>query len=101
VPEELRKMDSPKAGASGPCLPDVYPAIILPGGRALITKGANVRFHCWQSIFLGVALVVVWDPEHHPVVHPLLGWLISIVLMLGLFILWLIASSRLRADSVS
>jgi uncharacterized membrane protein len=53
-------------------------------------QSANVRFHSWQSIFLGVALVVVWVLNIILLFIPILGWLISIVLMLGLLILWIL-----------
>jgi uncharacterized membrane protein len=48
-------------------------------------QSANVRFHCWQSIGLaicGFALGIIG-------IIPILGWLILLVGMLGLFVVWI------------
>jgi uncharacterized membrane protein len=89
VPEETAQNGLSESAASGLAYLTFIPAIIFLV-VAPYNQSAKVRFHCWQSIFLGVALVVVWVLNIILLFIPIIGWLISIVLMLGLFILWII-----------
>jgi uncharacterized membrane protein len=50
----------------------------------------KVKFHAWQSIFLTCAWICVWVLDIVLAFVPILGWLIMLLLGLGLFILWLI-----------
>ena len=49
-------------------------------------QSPSVRFHSWQSIFLGIALIVLSVIN----VIPLLGQLIFLVGFVALFVLWII-----------
>lgn len=50
-------------------------------------KNSFIRFHSWQSIFLGIAFVAI-----HIVlgIIPLIGWLILLLLDLGFLVLWIV-----------
>jgi uncharacterized membrane protein len=88
VPEETAQNGLSESAASGLAYLTFIPAIIflvVPPYNASPT----VRFHSWQSIFLGCACVGVWILNIILLFIPIIGWLISILLMLGLFILWL------------
>ena len=89
MPEETPQNGLSESAASGLAYMTFIPAIIFLV-VAPYNQSAKVRFHCWQSIFLGVALVVVWVLNIILLFIPIIGWLISILLMLGLFILWII-----------
>jgi uncharacterized membrane protein len=64
----------------------IIPAIIF-----LVSDGYNkrpfIRFHSFQSIFLGVACMVV---SICLMVIPVVGWILEPILMLGFLVLWLI-----------
>jgi uncharacterized membrane protein len=56
-------------------------------------QSAYVRFHAWQSVFLNVVGVALWVVLMILGHIPLLGLLVipgSLVVFLGLFILWLV-----------
>jgi uncharacterized membrane protein len=89
VPEETTQTGLTDNAACGLAYLTFIPAIIFLV-VAPYNQSANVRFHSWQSIFLGVALVVVWVLNIILLFIPILGWLISIVLMVGLLILWIL-----------
>jgi uncharacterized membrane protein len=74
--------------ASGLAYLTFIPAIIFLVVAPYNTN-ANIKFHSWQSIFLGCALVVVWILNIILLFIPIIGWLISLLLMLGLLILWI------------
>ena len=65
----------------------IIPAIIF-----LIVEPYNrnsfVRFHAWQSIFMGIAAVAV---DIVLSIIPVVGWIILPFFMLGFFIVWIIA----------
>ena len=89
MPEDTPQNGLSESAASGLAYLTFIPAIIFLV-VAPYNQSANVRFHCWQSISLGVALGIVWVLSFILVFIPILGWLVSFVLLLGLFILWLI-----------
>ena len=89
MPEETPQNGLSDNAACGLAYLTFIPAIIFLV-VAPYNQSANVRFHSWQSIFMGVALVVVWVLNIILLFIPILGWLISIVLMLGLLILWIL-----------
>jgi uncharacterized membrane protein len=72
--------------AGGLAYVTIIPAIIF-----LIVEPYNrnsyVRFHAWQSIFMGIAAVAVQIVLS---VIPVIGWIIIPFFALGFFILWII-----------
>jgi len=46
-----------------------------------------VRFHAWQSIFMGIAAIAI---EIILGLMPIVGWLLAPILSLGFLILWVI-----------
>ena len=88
MPEEVVQNGLSESAASGLAYLTFIPAIIF---LVVAPYNANkeIRFHSWQSIFLGCALVGAWILNIILLFIPIIGWLISIVLMLGLFILWI------------
>jgi uncharacterized membrane protein len=65
------------------------PAIIFLVS-APYNQNANVRFHSWQSIFLAIAAIAAMFLRIVLMFVPIIGWLISMLITLGFFILWLI-----------
>ena len=66
---------------------------ILPAILFLVLEPYNrkpfVRFHSWQSIFLGIACIVLWVLNMVLAMIPIIGWLLMLVIALGIFALWL------------
>ncbi len=75
--------------ASGLAYLTFIPAIIFLV-VAPYNQTAKVRFHCWQSIFLAAAWFCVWVINMVMAFVPIIGWLVALVLFLGLVALWLI-----------
>ncbi len=50
-------------------------------------KNSYVRFHSWQSIFLGIAIFAV---DIVLTVIPILGWILLPFAMLGFLVVWII-----------
>ena len=65
------------------------PAIIFLVS-APYNQNAKVRFHAWQSIFLTIAFIAAMFLHIVLAFIPIIGWLISTLITLGFFILWLI-----------
>jgi uncharacterized membrane protein len=65
------------------------PAIIFLVS-APYNQNAKIRFHSWQSIFLGVTWFICWVVSIVLAFIPIIGWLIMILLFLGLVVLWLV-----------
>jgi uncharacterized membrane protein len=67
----------------------IIPAIIF-----LIVEPYNrnsfIRFHAWQSIFLGIA----WFACSVIMVVPILGWIIGILGILLCFVCWIICLAK-------
>ena len=79
--------------ASGIAYLTFIPAIIFLVVAPYNTN-PKVKFHAWQSIFLAIAWFAVWILLTVLAFVPFIGWVllpIHLLLMLGLFILWLIA----------
>lgn len=85
MPEEIPQNGLSESAASGLAYITIIPAIIFLV-VAPYNQSANVRFHCWQSICLGIAAFALGIIG----IIPILGWLILFVGMLGLFIVWII-----------
>jgi uncharacterized membrane protein len=49
-------------------------------------QNATIRFHSWQSIFLGIA----WFAISLVAIIPILGWLVFAVGSLALFVVWIL-----------
>jgi uncharacterized membrane protein len=64
----------------------IIPAIIFLAMEPY-NRSSFVRFHSWQSIFLGVAAVAV-----HLIlaVIPIIGWLLMFPVGLGFLVLWIL-----------
>jgi uncharacterized membrane protein len=79
--------------ASGLAYLTFVPAIIFLVVAPFSTN-PKVKFHAWQSIFLGVAWVAAWVVLTVLAFLPFVGWIllpIHLLLFLALFIVWLIA----------
>ena len=50
-------------------------------------KNSYIRFHSWQSIFVGIAAVVV---QVVLTVIPIIGWILIPFVFLGFLVLWII-----------
>lgn len=84
MPEETPQNGLSESAASGLAYMTFIPAIIFLV-VAPYNQSANVRFHCWQSIFLGVGAFVIGFIN----IIPILGQLIFLIAMVGIFILWI------------
>ena len=76
--------------ASGLAYLTFIPAIIFLVVAPYNTN-PKIKFHAWQSIFLGCAWIGVGILNMVLAIIPFLGWLIALVLMLGMVVLWLIS----------
>jgi uncharacterized membrane protein len=65
----------------------IIPAIIFLALEPY-NRSSFVRFHAWQSIFLGVVVVAI-----HLIlgVIPIIGWLLLFPVSLGFLVLWIVA----------
>lgn len=67
---------------------------ILPAILFLVlepyNKKAYVRFHAWQSIFLGIACIAMWFVNMVLALIPIIGWLLMLLIGLGIFVLWIV-----------
>ena len=92
MPEQNPQTGLSDDAASGLAYLTFIPAIIF-----LVVppynQSAKVRFHCWQSIFLGVAWFAIWIVltviAFIPVLN-LLNFILFPLIGLGFFILWLL-----------
>ena len=64
----------------------IIPAIIFLAMEPY-SRSSFVRFHSWQSIFLGVAAIAV-----HLIlaIIPIIGWILMFPVGLGFLVLWLV-----------
>ena len=76
--------------ASGLAYLTFIPAIIFLVVAPYSTN-PKVKFHAWQSIFLGCTWIVLWVLNIVLAFIPIIGWILMLLLALGLFIVWLIA----------
>ncbi len=53
-------------------------------------QSATVRFHSWQSIFLTIVAVAAMFLHIILLFIPIIGWLISLLITLSLFVIWII-----------
>jgi uncharacterized membrane protein len=76
--------------ASGIAYLTFIPAIIFLVVAPYNTN-PKVKFHAWQSIFLTGAWICLWVLDIVLAFVPIIGWLLMLLLGLGLFIVWLIS----------
>jgi uncharacterized membrane protein len=76
--------------ASGIAYLTFIPAIIFLVVAPYNTS-PKVKFHAWQSIFLTGAWICLWVLDIVLAFVPIIGWLLMLLLGLGLFIVWLIS----------
>ncbi len=89
MPEETVQTGLSDSAASGLAYLTFIPAIIFLV-VAPYNASPSIRFHSWQSIFLGCTAVGVWILNIILLFIPIIGWLISILLVLSLFALWIV-----------
>jgi uncharacterized membrane protein len=75
--------------ASGLAYLTFIPAVIFLV-TAPYNQSSNIRFHSWQSIFLTVAAIAATFVRIFLAFVPFIGHLISLLISLGLLILWFI-----------
>jgi uncharacterized membrane protein len=78
--------------ASGIAYLTFIPAIIFLVVAPYNTN-PKIKFHAWQSIFLGCTLIVGWILSIVLVFIPILGWIAEILLILGfvgLAVIWIL-----------
>jgi uncharacterized membrane protein len=86
MPEEIVQTGLSDNAASGLAYFTLIPAIIFLL-VAPYNQKAEVRFHCWQSIFLGIACIVI---DVVLTMIPFVGWIILPLFGLGVLILWIL-----------
>lgn len=84
MPDEIAQSGLSDTAASGLAYVTIIPAIIFLV-VAPYNQKREIRFHCWQSISLGIA----WFAIGVIAIIPILGWLIFMVGFLVLFVVWL------------
>jgi uncharacterized membrane protein len=84
VPEEIAQSGLSENAACGLAYITIIPAIIFLVVAPYNTN-RNVKFHAWQSIFLGIAGFALGIIG----IIPILGWIILLLGMLALFIVWI------------
>ena len=85
MPEEIAQPGLSENAACGLSYITIIPAIIFLVVAPYNTN-PNVKFHAWQSIFLGIAAFALGIIG----IIPILGWIILLFGMLALFIVWII-----------
>jgi uncharacterized membrane protein len=85
MPEETAQSGLSDNAASGLAYVTIIPAIIFLV-MAPYNQKAEIRFHCWQSICLGIA----WFAISLIAIIPILGWLVFLLGSLLLFVVWII-----------
>src|ERR1039457_1433805 len=89
MPDETVQPGLSDDAASGLAYITIIPAIIFLI-VAPFNQKAKIRFHAWQSIFLGIACIVLWPVNLVLAFIPILGWLVALLLGLTIFIVWIL-----------
>jgi len=84
MPDEIAQTGLSDTAACGLAYVTIIPAIIFLV-VAPYNQKSEIRFHCWQSISLGI----VWFAISMIAIIPILGWLIFLVGSLVLFVVWI------------
>jgi uncharacterized membrane protein len=82
--EESTQSGLSDTAASGLAYITIIPAIVFLV-VAPYNQNSTIRFHAWQSIFLGIA----WFAISLVAIIPILGWLVFAVGSLTLFVVWI------------
>jgi uncharacterized membrane protein len=93
MPEEAAQTGLSDSAASGLAYVTIIPAIIFLV-VAPYNQNSTVRFHSWQSIFLGIAWIAVWMVLAIVGMIPFVNFIDIILFPLvgvGFLILWIIA----------
>jgi uncharacterized membrane protein len=85
MPDEVSQTGLSDTAASGLAYITIVPAIIFLV-VAPYNQNSTIRFHSWQSIFLGIA----WFAISLVAIIPILGWLVFAVGSLTLFVVWIL-----------
>ncbi len=85
MPDEVSQTGLSDTAASGLAYITIVPAIIFLV-VAPYNQNPTIRFHAWQSIFLGI----VWFAISLIAVIPILGWLVFMVGSLALLVVWIL-----------
>ena len=85
MPDEQNQTGLSDDAVSGLAYITFIPAIIFLV-VAPYNQKASIRFHCWQSIFLGIACVVI---DVVLTMIPFIGWIVLPLFGLGVLILWI------------
>jgi uncharacterized membrane protein len=48
-----------------------------------------VRFHSFQNIFFAITMAILWVPLIMVMMVPYIGWLISLAVWMGAFVVWI------------
>jgi uncharacterized membrane protein len=86
MPEETVQTGLSDNAASGLAYVTIIPAIIFLV-VAPYNQKAEIRFHCWQSIFLGVGCIVI---DIVLSMIPVVGWIILPFFGLLILIVWIL-----------
>jgi uncharacterized membrane protein len=86
MPDETVQTGLSDNAASGLAYFTLIPAIIFLV-VAPYNQKASIRFHCWQSIFLGIACIVI---DVILTMIPFVGWIILPLFGLAILILWIL-----------
>jgi uncharacterized membrane protein len=86
MPDETVQTGLSDNAASGLAYFTLIPAIIFLV-VAPYNQKANVRFHCWQSIFLGIVCIVI---DVVLTIIPFVGWIILPLFALLILIVWIL-----------
>ena len=82
---------APSSGLSEPAAGAIAYITIIPAIIFLAMEPYNrssfVRFHAWQSIFLGIAAIAI---DIILTFIPIVGWILLPIIGLGFLILWII-----------
>lgn len=88
VPPQSAQPQSAQGGLSDTAAGALAYVTIIPAIIFLLVEPYNknsfVKFHAWQSIFLGIAVFVISFVN----VVPILGQIVFLIVMLGLLVAW-------------
>jgi uncharacterized membrane protein len=83
--------ETPQSGLSDNAAGALAYVTVIPAIVFLLvepySKNAYVRFHSWQSIFLGIAMFAI---EIVLSVIPIVGWILIPFVLIGFLVLWII-----------
>jgi uncharacterized membrane protein len=87
--DEISQTGLSESAASGLAYVTIIPAIVFLV-VAPYNQNSTIRFHAWQSVFLGIACVILWPINMVLAFIPILGWLIALALGLTILVVWIL-----------